>query len=322
MMPASACGVWRSTEAPKPKGTSVQQLPFRQAGKFYRGNLHTHSTNSDGDFSPEDVVAHYRRHGYDFVAITDHLLSEYGFPVTDTTGFRDESFTTLLGAELHGPSLQNGEPWHIVAVGLPGDFPQPALDQPAAALAARAAEAGAFIGLAHPAWYGLLPEDGRTIEVAHAVEVYNETCVLLSDRGDSWPYLDMLLNEGWRLNAYGADDAHLRVNHPDAFGAWVMVRAERLDPDALLDALKAGHYYTSQGPLIHDIAVEGDELEIACSPASSIYAAGYGSRSERRHGNGLTGCRLPLERFSSSYCRVTIVDRFGRRAWSNPIWLA
>jgi hypothetical protein len=299
---------------------SVNQLPFRRPGRFYRGNLHTHSTRSDGEVAPEEVAAHYRRHGYDFVAITDHWLEQYGYPITDTTGFRDTGFTTLLGAELHGPSLQNGERWHIVAVGLPLDFPPPAPDESGADLATRAAESGAFIGLAHPAWYGLLPEDGRAIEAAHAVEVYNETCVLLSDRGDSWHYLDMLLNEGRRLNAYGADDAHLRVDHPDTFGAWVMVRAEQLDPDALLGALKAGHFYTSQGPLIHDIAVEGDELLIACSPASAIYAAGYGSRSQRRHGHGLTGCRLPLKLFAGSYCRVTVVDRFGRRAWSNPIW--
>src|SRR5262245_56971866 len=39
---------------------------------FRRGNLHAHSTNSDGDHSPEDVILWYRNRGYAFLALTDH----------------------------------------------------------------------------------------------------------------------------------------------------------------------------------------------------------------------------------------------------------
>ncbi len=80
--------------------TIVRNLPFRQPGRFFKGNLHTHSTRSDGALEPEAVVAAYREHGYDFLALTDHFLAPYDFPITDTRAFRDESFTTLLGAEL------------------------------------------------------------------------------------------------------------------------------------------------------------------------------------------------------------------------------
>ena len=61
----------------------------------------------------------------------------------------------------------------------------------------------------------------------------------------------MLSNRGRRLSAYAADDAHFK-ERPDAFGGWVQVRAESLDPVALLAALKAGHYYSSQGPTHRD----------------------------------------------------------------------
>lgn len=296
-------------------------LPFGQPGRFYRGNLHTHSTNSDGNLAVAEVVTAYAQQGYDFVAVTDHFTERYGFGMTDTTALRTPEFTTIIGAELHTPALANGEIWHILAVGLPLDFAPNAAGETGPALAARAAAAGAFVGIAHPAWYGLSLEDARSIEAAHAVEVYNETCAVANDRGESWSTLDALLAEGRRLNAFGADDAHFLPDRPDAFGAWVMVRAESLAPDALLAALKAGHYYTSQGPRLHDIRIEGEELVITCSPVSAIYVAGAASKANQAHGAGVTQARFPLDPFRGSSCRVTIVDAGGKRAWSNPIWL-
>jgi histidinol phosphatase-like PHP family hydrolase len=58
--------------------------PFAASGRFYKGNLHTHSTRSDGAREPADVCAAYRDAGYDFLALTDHFLEKFGFPITDT----------------------------------------------------------------------------------------------------------------------------------------------------------------------------------------------------------------------------------------------
>ncbi len=303
------------------RSSAMRVPPFDRPGRFFRGNIHAHSTNSDGHVTPERVVEAYRRQGYDFIAITDHFLSRYDYPITDTTQWRTSNFTTLLGAELHAPALSNGELWHILAVGLPPDFAPPKPGESAADLAARAAEAGAFVGLAHPAWYGLTPDEARSIGAAHAVEVYNETCAMHNDRGESWYLTDLLLSEHRPLTAFGADDAHFFEDRPDAFGVWVMVRAEQLDPRALVEALKAGAYYTSQGPLIHDIRLEGREIVVECSPARSIFVSGRNRRVAFVHGQRITEWRCSIEQFLGSYCRVTMVDLSGKRAWSNPIWL-
>lgn len=301
----------------------MHSLPFRLPGRFYRGNIHTHSNNSDGDMPPEEVARAYEQHGYDFLSITDHFSARYDYPITDTTPFRSETFTTLLGVELHAPALENGEAWHIVAVGLPANFAPTTANETGPELAARAREAGAFIGIAHPAWYGLTLDDIRSVEAAHAIEVYNETCVMHNDRGDSWYVTDLLLSEGRRYTAYGSDDAHFRQERPDVFGAWVMVRAGSLDPDALLASLKAGHYYTSQGPILHDVYIDEDkrEISIRCSPAASVYVTGRASTYAHSHGRGITSAAFPLDRFGNGYCRVTVVDAGGKKAWSNPIWL-
>jgi hypothetical protein len=101
----------------------------------------------------------------------------------------------------------------------------------------------------------------------------------------------------------------------------VPVLAEALDPDALLAALKAGHFYSSQGPELRDVAVAGNQLRVACSPAEAIYLGGRGSPRAARFGEGLTRAEFALAPFDGGYCRVTVVDGAGRRAWSNPIWL-
>ncbi len=299
----------------------MPQAPFDKPGRFYRGNLHTHSTESDGTLTPDEVVALYRRQGYDFISVTDHHAPRWNYQITDTRHLRSDDFTTIIGAELHTPGLATGLPWHLLAVGLPPELPGMDGNETGPDLAARAAATGAFIGIAHPAWYSLRLEEARSIKVAHAIEVYNETCSLLNDRGESWSFADMLLAEGWRLTGFGADDLHMTLpDRPDAFGAWVWVRSPTLEPVALVDALKAGDYYTSQGPEIHDIQIDGDEVSISCSPAASIYATGVATRAASAHGDGFTEARLPLDLFMDAYFRVTVIDAAGKRAWSNPIW--
>lgn len=293
--------------------------PFTRPGRFYKGNLHTHSTTSDGVLSAEEVCRRYRERGYDFICLSDHFLAAYDFPVTDTRPYRSEGFTTLLGAEVHVPSTDLGEKWHLLANGLPLDFAPAQEGETAPELAARCAAAGAFVSIVHPAWYSLSVADARSISAAHAVEVYNHTSAVSADRGDGTVMLDALLSLGHRLNALACDDAHFDTD--DAFGAWVMVKAEARDPDALLSALRGGHYYSSTGADLHDIRFEGDELLVECSPASGVYLQGKGSRATQVLGHGLTRVRLPAWKLGKhSFMRVTVVDAQGRRAWSNPFW--
>lgn len=297
-------------------------LPFALPGRFYRGNLHTHSTASDGMLTPPDVLNSYRQAGYDFVAITDHFLERYGFPITDTRSSHSAVFTTLLGAELHPGQIGLGEAWHLLAVGLPLDFSPMQEHESAAQVCARARAAGAFVVAAHPAWYGVTPQDILALGPIQAIEVYNATCAALNDRGDSWQTLDALLTEGQRYLACVSDDAHFHPARPDWQRAWVQVKATHLESRALLDALHAGHFYCSTGPQIHDIRVEaGLQLTVECSPCTAIFAAGRGSWSQQEHGHNLITATLSLKNLTSPYVRVTVRDAMGQRAWSNPIWL-
>ena len=292
---------------------------FAAAGRFYRGNLHTHSDRSDGVRSPQEVCAHYRDAGYDFLALTDHFQKRYGYPITDTRPFRTNRFTTLLGAELHAPANSHGEIWHILSVGLPQDFAPTGEAETGPELAARAAAAGAFVAIAHPHWSGLREDDGRALPMAPAVEIYNHSCHLDGRRGQSAAFIDTLLNEGRDLTVIATDDAHFR--HDDSCGGWVMVKAEANEPEALLAALRAGDFYASQGPEIHAAEIAGGTLTIECSPVVEIAALGRGTRQRSVRAPELTRGDVPLGRFAGDWFRLIVTDAAGRSAWTNPVRL-
>lgn len=314
-----------------------QIAAFKAPGRFFRGNLHTHSNRSDGAHPPEEVCRRYRERGYDFMALTDHFIGAYDYPIVDTRAFRTNAFTTVLGAEIHTGRMRNGELWHLLAVGLPEDFTPP--DAPgfapvegaesAADLARRAAAAGAFVAIAHPQWSGLTLADALEIDAAHAVEIYNHGCAMDSDRPDGTAMLDLMLSEGRRLTACATDDAHDIAQ--DAFGGWVMVKSESLAPEALVAALRAGLYYSSQGPTLLDVRMTQDRLTLTAplngagldrlvvmgrgSAASVVYSRDFDMEGER------VIASAPLERFADSpWLRAALIDRTGRRAWTNPIW--
>jgi len=258
--------------------------------------------------------------------LSDHFLDIYNWPVADTRRFRSNNFTTIIGSELHAPETRAGELWHIVAAGLPLDFEPAAPTETGTAIARRAAAAGAFVGIAHPAWSQLTIEDGRAIEFAHAVEIYNHSCAVDFDRGDGWYLLDQLLTEIRRLTAFATYYAHFRTD--DHFGGWVQVKAQSLEPEILIEALKQGHYYSSQGPVIHELSLSGNELTIACSPVDTIVVLCGHSRTVNRFGKAITGATLDLSKLEkgwlltkqSPWFRVSLIDHGGKRAWTNPIW--
>lgn len=303
--------------------------PFSAPGRFWRGNLHTHSNLSDGILEPQAVITAYQNAGYDFISLTEHFIKIYGFPIADTQGLRSDNFTTILGAELHAPVTSAGELWHILANGLPLDFSPPYAGETGPALALRARQAGAFVSIAHPAWSRYTIEDGRALLTsAHAVEIYNHGCAIENDLGDGWYLHDQLLNKTHHLNAIATDDAHFKT--PDHFGGWVHVKAERLSPEVLLQALKAGHFYSSQGPQLNAITLEGKHLSISCSKVNCISVISGTSRTCVRYGKDITSAEFDLAALDkgwllekpSPWFRVVVIDDTGKKAWSNAYWWA
>lgn len=79
----------------------------------YKGDLHMHSSRSDGKDDPAHVAAACRRIGLDFMALTDH--GQYAPSLEAWEAFRDSAADLRIypGEEVHAP----GNPIHIVNFG-------------------------------------------------------------------------------------------------------------------------------------------------------------------------------------------------------------
>jgi hypothetical protein len=297
----------------------MDRLPFSRPGSFWRGNLHCHSDRSDGALTPAGVIAAYRDAGYQFVALTDHQTIGYHLEVTDTRLLQTPGFTTLLGVEVHPGMTSACEPWHLILIGVPADFVAVGVGESPSSVVHRAARAGAFIMLAHPQWYGLDHEDAEGLPIAHAVEVWNAAATEDKDRPDGWALVDRLASTGSMLLGCAVDDAHFRPGIADRFRGWVWVMSESLDPESLLDALKAGAFYSSTGPRIHDVRVEpAERITVTCDPVERIFLTGRGSSGGVVAGKDITTATFELDDFASPYARITIRASDGGRAWTNP----
>jgi hypothetical protein len=85
--------------------------------------------------------------------------------------------------------------------------------------------------------------------------------------------------------------------------------------------LKAGAFYSSQGPQIENIEVSPDEVLVECSPARAVMISGPGLHADKVLGAGIRAARLRLQRFTPGHFRITVVEADDCKAWSNSVWL-
>src|SRR6187399_2208258 len=93
------------------------------APRWYKGNLHTHTLNSDGDSTPDEVVRWYREHGYDFLVLTDHNFLT-GVDGLNAMQGAAGKFLVVRGEEV--TSQAEGKPIHVNGFDLPRIVEPPA----------------------------------------------------------------------------------------------------------------------------------------------------------------------------------------------------
>ena len=284
-----------------------------------------HTTNSDGELAPRALVRHYGRAGYDVVALTDHWHRSEAPSIPE--------LVVLPGVELNCvlPEDRDG---HVLGIGIERDPAE--LEGERRDLAATGdwiVDAGGVAYLAHPYWTGARSGAIELPPSVTGIEVFNAGCELEVGRGLSSVHWDELLQDGRICPALVTDDSH----HPgfDSDHAWTWIRAER-NRDSILGALRAGRFYGSTGPLIHDVEATDGEVVVRCSPARSVAlmtgktsgTAVNAGRLGYRHGadildvspeGGILAARLDLPE-TAPFARVEVTDTAGRRAWTNPVW--
>ena len=289
--------------------------PFDLPGRWFKANLHTHTTHSDGKLPAFLRVDQYARAGYDVLAITDH------YETNRLKNVDPRGLVLIRGLEYHPKCPTSSNPYHLVGLNVPPDFAlsESDLARPNRAIA-KVRKAGGLTILAHPFWCGHAFADVRKLKGIEAVEVYNAT----GERHgrpcseNEWAYA---LEHGMEVPCVAVDDAHLEEG-VDVCAAWTWLRMEERAPEAALEAIRRGASYASHGPEINDFGVRDGRLEIRCSPAAKVVfmsTAPRGAYEFAEEGEAVES--FGIDKPDWSWVRAVVTDAAGRRAWTNPIAL-
>lgn len=283
---------------------------------FYRANFHMHTTKSDGAVDPMEALRRYRTAGYDILAVTDHRR------VTETAHVA--GLLTIPGIELDF-FLPPGQAIHLLGLGVSPEIVRQWNPKGTAEDAVRAIHTcGGQAVLAHPAWSMNTTEKMRSLAEAgvDAVEIWNSVSnpPLNARRADSSAMLDALWanHPASLMPVLGNDDTH--TYGAEFASGWTMVQPDALTVPAVLDAVRQGRCYATQGPEIRRLAYEQGRLTVDCSPAESIifYSNCPWVGGRTRLGHGMTGASYEVQR-DDHFVRVQVTDARGRSAWSGPI---
>ena len=311
---------------------------FDGAGAWYRGNLHSHTTNSDGELTPEEAARAYREAGYAFLCLTDHnLYTDYSEELST------EDFLVLPGTELsailfdkeyhcwkqhhmNGIAFRKGENSFHHMEGIPAILRFDSWDgaEILRQMSENLRSHGCYVTYNHPVWSRVEAHEFQFGGFYDALEIFNYNTVNESGTGACVPSWDEMLRKGIPMPAVASDDNH-NGSFPDNFGGYVMVWATELTPEALEDAMRQGSYYASSGPRIEQIEIDGEEIRVTCGPVERINfiaggEVGTGTTILSKDGEPLTGGAYHYRK-TDTYVRVECVDFTGKTAWSNPIFL-
>jgi len=293
-------------------------------GLWLKGNVHTHTTASDGALAPEETARRYAALGYDFLAFADHWKRT--LPAGKPKGLvmiPAQEIDFRVGRLLY----------HMVALGARRELPWRRFPSVTAA-AAYASDAGALPILSHPYWSGNTSAELLRASGLAGVEIYNNIARRLIGKGFSVVHWDNLLDGGMRVLGFAVDDTH---GEEDIGRGWLVAKCRARTPAAILRAVAAGHFYTSIGPSIRSVAFDRAKrtVSVECSPCRFVRFIGNrwaGKTVEASGRRGLERASWTFDpwwsgdgcgciRRESAYVRVECEDGEGRVAWSNPVWV-
>lgn len=295
----------------------ILENPFKIEGEWFKGNLHTHTTNSDGAWSPDKVVSEYKANGYNFAFITDH------WKVTDVSTLSKDGFLALNGQEFNIEGSELGYHYHIVGLNLKKTIPSGIAKNAQGIIDLIRSEGGEAV-VAHPYWSGLTLNDIALLNGHLGVEIFNSTCYFSIGKGHSVVHWDDLLNKKNLLFGFAVDDTHQHFNEHrqiDICAAWIVAKMPALTEENVMKAIKAGHFYSSIGPAIKDISIEDGKIHVSTSEVKFInfIANAHGGESfMAKSTDFITEAEYKI-RGSERYIRVECIDKDGKGAWSNPL---
>ncbi len=301
-----------------------------QEYKWYKGNTHCHTLNSDGDSYPRQVIRWYRDHEYNFLVISDHnFITEIEYLDTDP----NDDFLLIQGEEV--TDSYEGVPVHLNALNAVkyiepqhGNSITETLQNNVDAIL----QAGAVPQINHPNWkWSFTDKEMSQLKNVKLFELFNvhPDSNLFPAGGrlgmeDIW---DRILSKDILMYGIASDDAHHFIGEfaparSNPGSGWIMVKAKELSTEAIINAIKQGEFYATLGVTLKDVRITKDKYIVEVNPyKDAAYTIAFigkeGKILQESHGTNaeyiFSGNEL--------YVRARISESSGRIACTQPVFL-
>ena len=300
-----------------------------QGARWYKGNTHTHTLNSDGDSTPDEVVRWYRSKGYHFLVLTDHNFLTSVDGLNALHGANDK-FLVMKGEEVTDKfgdlSLHiNGLDVERELAPQGGTSVVEILQRNVDAIR----QARGVPHINHPNYRWSITKDQlRQVQNNRLFEIYNGHPQVNLAGGGGVPGLeevwDSILSSGVLLYGLAVDDAHVFKDpgNPAVAGpgrGWVMVRADRLDARALLAAMERGDFYASTGVTLSDYRVTPKDMTVTVNKTTfSKYRIQFIGKGGKVLHEALDSPATYAFTGTEGYVRARVLESNGQIAWTQP----
>ncbi len=298
--------------------------------RWFKGNTHTHTTNSDGKSPPEIVAQWYVDHGYDFLVLSDHNKFTDPAEVRPQVKVPEGREFLLVGGE----EITNKKAVHVNGIGLKELIPPFASEDRATAASesiAAVRKQGGVPHLNHPSLgWAFNPEAMAAIRDLRHFEIFNGHPAVHNEGDEKRPSVealwDLLLTEGRRVYGLAVDDAHQYEKWgPDQANpgrGWIVIRAPELTAKSVVDAIDGGNFYSSSGVELDEVEAAPKEIRLKIRPAAgrTFKTAFIGSKGRiLAEAEGETPAYAP--KGDEGYVRARVTDSSGAKAWTQPVFL-
>ncbi|MGH9935032.1 MAG: CehA/McbA family metallohydrolase [Blastocatellia bacterium] len=306
----------------------------KQTLRWYKGNTHTHTVNSDGDSTPDEVVRWYREHGYNFLVLSDHNY------LTEVDGLNAvfgaaNKFIVIKGEEVTDEFQK--KPIHINGLNIKqlvepqrGDSVTGVIQNNVNAI--RRVDGVPHVN--HPNFHWAIgASDLKSVKNLRLFEVYNGHPHVNNLGGGGMPGLeamwDDILSAGMVIYGIAVDDAHNFKTPGDKTKStpghgWVMARAANLSAIEILQALERGDFYASTGVTLRDYSVTKTEIKIDIAEeirAGSKYTVQFIGRWGKILKEVTTNPAVYTFNGDEFYVRAKVIESNGKAAWTQPVFL-
>ena len=300
--------------------------------KWFKGNIHTHTTNSDGDETPENVVKWYRQHGYDFLVLSDHNhLTLFNYAKNK----RKFKRPMMIPGEEVTLSINQGQTGiHINAIGI-STLVEP-IDAGGIVPTIQAnvnsiIEAGGLASLNHPNYmWSYNHEHISQVNGATMLEIFNGHPAVNVHGAPGRPSYeeiwDKVLSNGKPIFGVATDDSHNykdfspELSNPGR--GWIMVQADQLSYEGIMSALAQGSFYASTGVELSEYQSHPELISLGIKQERDYI---YTTTFIGNNGTELASSTSPSPSYQpkgdEKYVRSVVQSSSGTKAWTQPLFI-